>query len=71
MKNILPAIIGSLLTLIVGLLLFTKGYISHIKVTELGIVEIKWDEIKDITFEKVSLELKNNGVNKNIKALTN
>jgi len=49
------AAICSLVALIVGFLLFAKGYISHIKVTDNGITEttllgklkeIKWNEIK-------------------------
>lgn len=71
------AIICSLIAMIVGLLLFAKGYISHIKVTDLGIIEttifakqkeIKWNEIRDLSFGKVSLEMKIATSDKNIKA---
>lgn len=71
------AAVCSLIAMVVGLLLFAKGYISHIKLTDLGIVEttmfakqkeIKWNEIKDLTFGKTSLELKIKSADKNIKA---
>lgn len=71
------AIISSLIALIIGLLLFAKGYISHIKVTDLGITEttmfgklkeIQWKDIKDVTFGDVSLELKIKSHDKSIKA---
>ena len=71
------AIICSLVAMVVGLLLFAKGFISHIKVTDLGLIEttlfgkqkeIKWDEIRDLSFGKVSLELKIISSDKNIKA---
>jgi hypothetical protein len=71
------AAICSLVAMIVGLLLFAKGYISHIKVTDFGITEItmfakqkeiRWNEITDVSFGKVSLEMKIESSNKNIKA---
>lgn len=71
------AISCSLITMILGILLYAKGYISHIKVTEFGIIEttmfgkvkeIRWKEIRDISFGKVSLELKIVSFDKNIKA---
>lgn len=71
------ASISSLIAMIAGLLLFTKGYISHIKITDFGIIEttmmgnkkeIKWNEIRDLSFGKVSLELKISSFDKNIKA---
>lgn len=71
------AAICSLIALVVGLLLFAKGYISHIKVTDLGIIEItmfakqkeiRWNEIKDLSFGKTSLEMKIKSADKNIKA---
>lgn len=71
------AAVCSLIAMVVGLLLFAKGYISHIKLTDLGIIEttmfakqkeIKWNEIKDLTFGKTSLELKIKSADKNIKA---
>lgn len=71
------ASICSLIAIIIGYLLFSKGYISHIKVTDLGITEmtmfgkqkeIKWNEIRDLSFGKVSLELKIVSSDKNIKA---
>ncbi len=63
--------------MITGILLFAKGSISNIKITDIGITEtsifgkqkeIKWNEIKDLSFGKVSLELKIVSSNKNIKA---
>ena len=71
------ASICSLIAMIAGLFLFAKGFISNIRVTELGIIEttlfgkehvIRWNEIKDISFGKVSLELKIQSFDKNIKA---
>jgi hypothetical protein len=71
------ASICSLIAIITGYLLFAKGYLSHIKVTDLGITEttmfgkqkeIKWNEIRDLSFGKVSLELKIVSSDKNIKA---
>ncbi|SEA44121.1 hypothetical protein [Bizionia paragorgiae] len=71
------AIISSLVAMIFGLLMFAKGYISHIKVTDLGITEttlfakqkeIRWNEIREVSFGKVSLEMKIESSNKNIKA---
>lgn len=67
----------SLVAITVGLLLFAKGYISHIKVTDLGIIEttmfakqkqIEWNEIKDLSFGKTSLEMKIKSADKIIKA---
>ena len=52
-----------------GSILFAKGYISHLKVTGLKIIEtsifgqrkaIQWHEITNLSYGKVSLELKNN-----------
>lgn len=69
--------ISGFIAIIVGCLLFAKGYISHIKITDLGIIEttmfgkvkeIKWNEIRDLSFGKVSLELKIASSDKNIKA---
>lgn len=69
-------IIGLSLILI-GLPLFAKGSISHIKLTNSAIIEttmfgktkeIKWEEIKDVSFGKVSLELKIKSSDKSIKA---
>lgn len=71
------AISFSLILMILGALLYSKGYISHIKVTEFGIIEttmfgklkeIRWNEVRDITFGKVSLEMKIASFDKNIKA---
>ena len=71
------AIISSLVSVIIGLLLFAKSYISYIKVTDLGIIEttmfgkqkeIRWNEIKDLSFGEVSLEMKITSSNKSIKA---
>ncbi len=71
------ASICSLLAFLTDLYLFAKGYISYIKVTDSGIIEtsmfgkqneIKWDEINDLSFGKVSLELKIAASDKNIKA---
>ncbi len=71
------AISSSLIAMFLGSLLFAKGFISHIKVTELGIIEttmfgklkeIKWNEIRDLSFGKVSLEMKIASSDKNIKA---
>ncbi len=63
--------------LLLGLPLFAQGSISHIKLTNFAIIEtsmlgktkeIKWDEIKDVSFGKVSLELKIKSSDKSIKA---
>jgi hypothetical protein len=71
------AISCSLIPMILGVLLFAKGYISHIKITESGIIEttmlgklkeIRWNEINDLSFGKVSLEMKIASSEKNIKA---
>ncbi|KAB1159390.1 hypothetical protein F7018_03500 [Tenacibaculum aiptasiae] len=71
------AIISSIVSFIVGLLLFAKGYISYIKITDLAIIEktlfgkqkeIRWTEIQDLSFGKQSLEMKIISADKNIKA---
>jgi len=75
----LTIVIIGLVAMLSGLFLFAKGYVSHIKVTELGIIEttifgkqkeIKWNEIEDLSFGKVSLELKIASSNVKIKAHT-
>jgi len=64
-------------SLLLGLPLFLVGSISHIKLTELAIIqtkmfgktkEIKWDEIKEVKFGKVSSELKIKSADNTIKA---
>ncbi len=69
--------ICSLLALIAGLFLFAKGYVSNILVTDLAIIEtnlfgkqkeIRWNEIKKVSFGKVSKQLKIESANMNIKA---
>jgi hypothetical protein len=76
-NEIILAYLGCLSFVFIGFLLFAKGYISHIKITDLAIIEttmfgkkkeIKWNEIKDLSFGKVSLELKISSSDKNIKA---
>lgn len=71
------ASVSSLIAIITGLILFSKGYISHLKVTNIGIIEtsmfgkeneIKWGEIKELSFGKTSLELKISSADKTIKA---
>ncbi|WP_143032228.1 hypothetical protein [Tenacibaculum sp. MAR_2009_124] len=71
------AIISSSIALIVGLLLFTKGYISNIRITDSEITEttifgktkkIRYNKISDITFGKTSQEIKISSSNKTIKA---
>lgn len=73
------ASISSIIAIITGLILFSKAYISHVKITDAGIVEtsmfgkeceIKWHEIKDLSFGKTSLELKISSSDKTIKAHT-
>ncbi len=69
--------ISSLIALIVGLLLFAKGYISNIRITDSEIIEttifgkskqIQYNEINNITFGKTSQEIKISSSNKVIKA---
>lgn len=73
----IPAILSSFIALFAGFLLFAKGYISSIKITDRGIMEttmfwqkkeILWGEINDLSFGKVSLELKICSPNNKIKA---
>lgn len=73
----LYGIIFSLIGIIPGVLLFTKGYLSNIIINENGITEntmfgkqneIKWNELLDVTFGKMSQELNMKSKNKNIKA---
>ena len=70
-------LIFSLIGIIPGVLLFTKGYMSNIIVNDFGIVEntmfgkqneIKWDELLDVKFGKMSQELSMKSKNKTIKA---
>jgi len=70
-------IIFSSIAIIPGLILFAKGYVYRIIINDKGILEynmfgkqneIKWDEIKHITFGKISKELSIKSENKNIKA---
>lgn len=74
--KILASICG-LIAMISGLLLFLKGYIFHIKVTDIEIIEttmfgkqkkIKLNEIVGLSFGKISLELKISSPDTNIKA---
>lgn len=74
-RNIVLAM--SLGAILLGALLFAKGYISNIKISEESIVEtsllgkekeIKWTEIESVSFGKVSLELKIKSNKKAIKA---
>jgi len=77
-SDALPARIAAIIALVLGLLLFGKGYISSILIKDSGLVEtsmfgkekeILWNEIEKITFGKVSLELKIQSSNRNkIKA---
>ncbi len=66
-----------LVLILIGLLLFSTGSISNIKLTNFAIIEtnmfgktkeIKWEDIKDVSFGKVSLELKIKSSDKSIKA---
>ena len=70
-------IIFSLIGIIPGVLFFVKGYISNIVLNETGITEntmfgkqktIKWNELLDVTFGKMSQELNMKGGSNNIKA---
>lgn len=71
------ASISGIIAIITGLILFSKAYIAHIKITDTGIVEttmfgkvneMKWKEIKDFSFGKVSSELKIISSDNTIKA---
>ncbi|MEO8934165.1 MAG: hypothetical protein ABI295_07640 [Xanthomarina sp.] len=71
------ASIFSLIAIITGLIIFSKGYISHFKVTDVGIIEtsmfgkmkeIKWKEIEDVSFVNSSSELKIEGLDHTIMA---
>jgi hypothetical protein len=64
-------------SVLLGLPLFLVGSISHIKLTEFAIIqttmfgktkEIKWEEINDVKFGKVSSELKIKSADRSIKA---
>lgn len=70
-------LIFSLIGIIPGILLFAKGYRSAIIVNDFGIVEntmfgkqneIKWNELLDVKFGKMSQELSMISRNKTIKA---
>ncbi len=71
------AAFASFIALIIGMLIFAKGYISQIKVTDSGLIEttlfgkektILWGEITRISFGTVSLELTIRSADKKIKA---
>ncbi|MBQ0767669.1 MAG: hypothetical protein KBT58_00145 [Bizionia sp.] len=71
------ATISSITAVLAGSILFAKGYISNLKVTDFEIIEttmfghrkaIQWNEIKDLSFGKVSLELKITSHSTHIKA---
>lgn len=71
------AFIPGLIAICTGLWLFAKGSISHIEITDSEIVEIsifgerkeiKWNEIEEIFFENVNLELTIKGSNNHITA---
>ncbi len=70
-------IIFSLIGIIPGALFFMKGYFFNIIINEFGITEntmfgkqniIKWNELLDVTFGKMSQELNMKSKNKSIKA---
>lgn len=76
-NDIILASTACLIAMLTGLLLYAKGYISNIRVTDQGIVEttifakekeIRWNEIQSISFGAVSLELKIQSSDKKIKA---
>ena len=71
------AAVATFIALIVGMFLFAKGYISQIKVTDVGLIEttifgkekvILWGEITKVSFGVISLELTIRSADKKIKA---
>lgn len=76
-SDIIIGAIASLIALMAGMLVFAKGYISQIKVTDFGLIEttifgkekvILWGEITKVSFGVISLELTIRSVDKKIKA---